>query len=168
MQNDSNKNTLMFLVCAFAILIGYQFFVLGPQQKQREAELRAKKVAEAQVADAAGHDASARTASPQPLKLSRDAAKAQSPRIAVDTPALSGSIALKGARIDDLWLKRYTQTADKNSPPVELFRPEGAEHAWFADFGWAGRPAAGLPTPRPSGPPRPARCCARHARRPDL
>jgi YidC/Oxa1 family membrane protein insertase len=50
MQNDSNKNTLMFLVCAFAILIGYQFFVMGPQQKQREAELRAKKIAEAQIA----------------------------------------------------------------------------------------------------------------------
>jgi YidC/Oxa1 family membrane protein insertase len=148
MQNDSNKNTLMFLVCAFAILIGYQFFVLGPQQKQREAELRAKKVAEAQVATQPGMTIGA-DGTPQPLKLSRDAAKAQSPRIAVDTPALSGSIALKGARIDDLWLKRFTQTADKNSPPVELFRPEGAEHAWFADFGWAGIAGmTGLPTPQ--------------------
>ena len=134
MQNDSNKNTLMFLVCAFAILIGYQFFVLGPQQKQQEAALRAKKAAEAQIAAQPGMTIGA-DGLPQPLKLSRDQAKAQSPRIAVDTPALSGSIALKGARIDDLWLKRFTQTVDKNSPPVELFRPEGAEHAWFADFG---------------------------------
>ena len=38
MQND-NKNTLMFIVSAFAILIGYQFFILGPQQKQAEAQL---------------------------------------------------------------------------------------------------------------------------------
>jgi YidC/Oxa1 family membrane protein insertase len=148
MQNDSNKNTLMFLVCAFAILIGYQFFVMGPQQKQREAELRAKKVAEAQVAMQPGMVIGADGVA-QPLRLSRDAAKAQSPRITVDTPALSGSIALKGARIDDLWLKRFTQTADKNSPPVELFRPEGAEHAWFADFGWAGIAGmTGLPTPQ--------------------
>jgi YidC/Oxa1 family membrane protein insertase len=148
MQNDSNKNTLMFLVCAFAILIGYQFFVMGPQQKQREAELRAKKVAEAQVAMQPGMVIGADGVA-QPRTLSRDAAKAQSPRITVDTPALSGSIALKGARIDDLWLKRFTQTADKNSPPVELFRPEGAEHAWFADFGWAGIAGmTGLPTPQ--------------------
>ena len=145
MQNDSNKNTLMFLVCAFAILIGYQFLVLGPQQKAREAELRAKKVAEARLAATPGMTIGA-DGLPQPMKLSRDAAKAESPRIAVDTPALSGSIALKGARIDDLWLKRYTQTADKNSPPVELFRPEHAENAWFADFGWAGANLPGLPT----------------------
>jgi len=148
MQNDSNKNTLMFIVCAFAILIGYQFLVLGPQQRKAEAELRARKAAQAQVAVQPGMTLGA-DGLPQPLKLSRDAAKAQSPRIAVDTPALSGSIALKGARIDDLWLKRYTQTADKNSPPVELFRPEGAEHAWFADFGWAGIAGmTGLPTPQ--------------------
>jgi YidC/Oxa1 family membrane protein insertase len=141
--NDSNKNTLMFLVCAFAILIGYQFFVLGPQQKQHEAQARAQKAAEAKVAAAPGMIIGA-DGTPQPRALTRDQAKAQSPRIAVDTPALSGSIALKGARIDDLWLKRFTQTADKNSPPVELFRPEGAEHAWFADFGWAG--VASAPT----------------------
>ena len=142
---DSNKNTLMFLVCAFAILIGYQFLVLGPQQKQREAELRAKKVAEAQVVMQPGMTLGA-DGTPQPLKLSRDAAKAQSPRLIVDTPALSGSIALKGARIDDLWLKRFGQEAKKGSPPVELFRPEGAEHAWFTDFGWVGMPGMTLPT----------------------
>ena len=67
MQNDSNKNTLMFLVCAFAILIGYQFLVLGPQQKQREAELRAKKAAEAQVAAQPGMTLGA-DGTPQPLK----------------------------------------------------------------------------------------------------
>jgi YidC/Oxa1 family membrane protein insertase len=141
MQNDSNKNTLMFLVCAFAILIGYQFLYAGPAQRKEAAAVQARKAAEAQVALTPGMVVGA-DGKPQPLKLSRDEAKAQSPRIVVDTPALSGSIALKGARIDDLWLKRFTQTADKNSPPVELFRPEGAEHAWFTVFGWAGVPGA--------------------------
>jgi YidC/Oxa1 family membrane protein insertase len=145
MQNDSNKNTLMFLVCAFAILIGYQFLYAGPAQRKEAAAVQARKAAEAQVALTPGMTLGA-DGKPQPLKLSRDQAKAQSPRLVVDTPALSGSIALKGARIDDLWLKRYTQTADKRSAPVELFRPEGAEHAWFADFGWAG--IANAPTPQ--------------------
>jgi YidC/Oxa1 family membrane protein insertase len=140
MQND-NKNTLMFLVCAFAIFIGYKFFVLDPQQQKAEAEFKAKKAAAAQVAMQPGMVVGA-DGLPQPRKLSRDEAKAQSPRVAVDTPALSGSIALKGARLDDLWLKRYTQSVDKNSPPVELFRPEGAQNAWFADFGWTGIPGA--------------------------
>ncbi|MGR4862304.1 membrane protein insertase YidC [Caulobacter sp. LARHSG274] len=147
MQNDTNKNTLLFFVCALAILFGYQFLVMGPQQKQHEAELRAKKAAEAQIAAQPGMTIGA-DGQPQPMKLSRDQAKAESPRIAVDTPALSGSIALKGARIDDLWLKRYTQEVAKTSAPVELFRPEHAENAWFADFGWAGANLPGLPTPQ--------------------
>ena len=121
MQNDSNKNTLMFLVCAFAILIGYQFLYAGPNQRKEAAAFQAKKAAEAQAALAPGMVVGA-DGTPQPLKLSRDAAKAQSPRIAVDTPALSGSIALKGARIDDLWLKRYTQGVAKTSPPNMIAR----------------------------------------------
>ncbi|MBC7667518.1 MAG: membrane protein insertase YidC, partial [Gemmatimonadaceae bacterium] len=143
--NDNNKNTLIFLVCAFAILIGYNFFYMEPQQKKAAAALQAKKIAEAQVALQPGMTLGPNGA-PQSVKLSREDAKAQSPRIAVDTPALSGSIALKGARIDDLWLKRYTQELSKTSAPVELFRPEGMEFAWFADFGWVGSNLPGLPT----------------------
>ena len=135
MQQNDNKNTMAFIAVAFVILIGYQFLVLGPQQKRAQAELQAKKAAEAQTAAKAGVTLDA-SGNPAPMRLSRDAAKAQSPRIAVDTPSLSGSIALKGARIDDLLLRKYAETTDKGSPPVELFRPEGAEHAWFADFGW--------------------------------
>ena len=37
-------------------------------------------------------------------------------------------------------------TIDKNSPPVELFRPEGAKQAHFAEFGWTGVPDAPTPT----------------------
>ena len=146
MQND-NKNTLMFIVSAFAILIGYQFFVLGPQQRKAEAEARARKVAQQQAAATPGVTLDA-NGNPAPLRLTRDAAKAQSPRVVVDTPSLSGSIALKGGRIDDLFLRKYAETTAKTSPPVELFRPEGAEHAWFADFGWAGANLPGLPDSR--------------------
>lgn len=148
MQNDSNKNTLMFIVSAFAILIGYQFLILGPQQQKAEAQLAAKKAAEAQVMATQPGVVLGPDGRPAPLKLSRDAAKGQSPRLQVETPALTGSIALRGARIDDLLLKRYDQTTTKGSPPVELFRPEGAEHAWFADFGWAGANLPGLPDSR--------------------
>ena len=73
-------------------------------------------------------------------------ALAQSPRVAIATPRLSGSINLRGGRIDDLLLTAYPQTIDKNSPPVRLFTPSGAEAAYFSQFGWTGADAPGPDT----------------------
>ncbi|MES2032813.1 MAG: membrane protein insertase YidC [Pseudomonadota bacterium] len=140
MQNDS-RNTIVFVVIAAIILIGYQTFILGPANQKRAAELKNEQRAAVEA------QTKAPTANSAPVLVSRDAAKAASPRVTVDTPALAGSLRLQGARIDDLFLKGYRETLDKNSPPVELFRPEGAEHAWFAEFGWTGQNVPGLPTP---------------------
>jgi YidC/Oxa1 family membrane protein insertase len=62
----------------------------------------------------------------------------ETPRVAIDTPKLAGSINLKGARIDDLVLKAYGQTVAKNAPPVRLLSPLGSPEAYYAGFGWTG------------------------------
>lgn len=74
----------------------------------------------------------------------REAVLRESPRIAVQTPKLQGSIALRGARIDDMVLPTYRQTIAKDSPPVRLFSPSGTTDAYFAALGWSG---AGVKTP---------------------
>jgi YidC/Oxa1 family membrane protein insertase len=68
--------------------------------------------------------------------MTRDAALAGSPRIAIDSPSVRGSIALKGARIDDLALVKYCETVDPNSPPIVLLAPSGSPHPFYAEFGW--------------------------------
>ncbi len=68
----------------------------------------------------------------------RAAVLAESPRVAIRTPRLGGSIALKGARIDDLLLTTYGETIAKGSPPVRLLSPGGTQDAYFAGFGWSG------------------------------
>ncbi|HWU96466.1 MAG TPA: membrane protein insertase YidC, partial [Sphingomonas sp.] len=72
---------------------------------------------------------------------------AESPRVAIETPSLKGSINLKGARIDDLVLVKYDETTAKNSPPIHLLSPNGAQGAYFAEFGWSG---AGVQAPNAS------------------
>lgn len=69
----------------------------------------------------------------------------ETPRVAIRTPRLTGSINLKGARIDDLVLANYRETIKAGSPNIRLLSPSGAPNAYFAGFGWSG--GAGLPGP---------------------
>ncbi|RAK57813.1 membrane protein insertase YidC [Phenylobacterium deserti] len=140
MQDDSSRNTIIFLVCALGLFILYQMFVLEPAAKRRQAEAaRARPAAEAPLTPGAP------AAAAEAAGLTRPQAVAASPRVPIATPALRGSLSLRGARIDDLYLTQYRETVAKNSPPVELLRPEGAPHAWFAEIGWAGANVPGLP-----------------------
>jgi YidC/Oxa1 family membrane protein insertase len=147
MQNDT-KNMIAFAIIAGALMIAYQVFILEPQAKLAAA---ARARAEAAAAAAPGLPNAAApgvpAASPLHPDLSRPAALALTPRVRIDTPTLAGSISLRGARLDDLFLKDYHVTADKRSPEVELLRPEGMADAYFAEQGWVGGGPAGAPTP---------------------
>jgi len=48
MQNESSRNTIIFIVCAVAILVLYQIFVLDPAAKRRQLD-QAQAVAMAQA-----------------------------------------------------------------------------------------------------------------------
>jgi YidC/Oxa1 family membrane protein insertase len=139
MDRDSLRNTITFIVLSVIILIAYQTFVLGPQAAKRAAEQRAH---------AAATPAQTLTGPAANGFLTPAQALAGSPRIRIDTPKLSGSIALAGARFDDLSLNLYHDTIDPKSHAVQLLRPYGAESAFYAAFPWVGsdgRPAPGLP-----------------------
>src|SRR3546814_21027152 len=72
---------------------------------------------------------------------------AEGRRVPIATPALSGSINLVGARIDDVTLTNYRQTIDTDSPPVRLFAPAGTSAAYFASLGWS---VQGVEAPDPA------------------
>ena len=148
-----HKNTVLAIVLSLLVVVGWQYFIGYPQmQRQREqAELKqqeqsqtqpgATQPATGQPATPQGGPPSVTAPSGQPAAASREAVLASSPRVAVDTPRLAGSVALKGGRIDDLSLQQYRETIDPNSPPIVLFSPSGAPDAYYAEFGWV--PAAG-------------------------
>ena len=81
------------------------------------------------------------------LPKSDETVLAQSARIEIDTPRLSGSINLTGARIDDLHLNDYRETLDKDSPTIVLLSPSGSSKPYYAEFGWVdGGTGTDLPT----------------------
>jgi len=144
MQNENSRNTIIFFVCAALIMGVYYFMVMRPQAEMR----RQQQVVAAEQKLATG-DAGASTASrPEAFVTDRAQALGTAARVPIQTATLKGSLSLQGARIDDLYLTGYKETLDRNSPPVELFRPQGMEHAYFAQFGWSGpNVPGGVPGP---------------------
>ncbi|MGK6323454.1 membrane protein insertase YidC [Sphingomonas sp. DT-51] len=131
-MKDESKNFVLFAVIAALILFGWplvqnRFFPTAnpPATKVEQGKSRALPQP--------GADPTAD--SPAALR-DRQQVLAESPRVRIETPALKGSINLKGARIDDLVLTRYNETVAKDSPPIRLFSPAGTQDAYFAAFGW--------------------------------
>jgi YidC/Oxa1 family membrane protein insertase len=145
---DDQKNLLLALVLAGIVLIGWQYFFAGPQL-ERQRQLAQQQQQQSQQLPPSTQPGSspqvAPGAAPQTPGLpgaaptvTREAALAASPRIRIDTPRLSGSLALMGGRIDDLALVQYRETVDPNSPPIVLLAPSGSPEPFYAEFGWTG------------------------------
>lgn len=69
-------------------------------------------------------------------KVDLKSALASPDRVAIDTPRLAGSINLVGARVDDIVLKDYRETVEKDSGLVRLFAPEATATPYYAEFGF--------------------------------
>ena len=142
MDEKQNKNFIIAIVLSMLVVLTWQVFYALP--KMEEDKLRRDRL-EQQAAEQPGaaSGTTAGTVAPSlPTAVSvykpREEVLKTNPRVAIDTPALQGSISLKGARFDDIVFKRLNETSAKGSPKVKLFTPVGAEHAHYADFGWAG------------------------------
>ncbi len=152
MDDKQNKNFMLAVVLSMLVVAAWSYFVAWPRahQEQLRREMEAKQAAEqtqtapapagspvAGQAPAAGSSAPAATGAPSPaIFISRSAALQASPRIEIDAPSVTGSIALHGGRFDDVVLKNYHETVDPKSPNVVLLSPQGFKDGYHADFDW--------------------------------
>ena len=142
-MND-NRNLFVAIALSALLLVGWQYFIAAPQLKAeqtRQALLAAqqKKPQEApSVAAPAAVNIAPEAVSKAPAPLSRaEALKRSGARIAIRTPTVDGSFLLKGARFDDLKLKKYRETVDPKSPEIDLLAPSGTAYPYFAEFCWS-------------------------------
>jgi YidC/Oxa1 family membrane protein insertase len=138
-MNESNRNMIIAIVLSVVVLLGWQFFVAGPQlqKQQQQAALEQQQASAANpgLATTASSTAPGSTATPAatgtpaaaPAIVDRAQAIAATQRVAIDTPSVKGSINLTGGRLDDLELKKYTETVDPTSPIITLLSPSGVE-----------------------------------------
>src|ERR1700688_2378492 len=160
-----NRNTILAVILSGLVLIGWQYFFNIPQmEKQRAAQQAQSEMVNpapqagstttpatapetsAAPAPSAGAPAANHPASSAPA-VSRDTAIAATPRIKIETPRVSGSISLKGARIDDLSLVQFRDTVDPLSPAIVLFSPSGTANPYYAEFGWVAASGSAVKIP---------------------
>jgi YidC/Oxa1 family membrane protein insertase len=163
---EEHRNTILAILLSVIVLVAWQFFVGLPQMEKQKAAQEAQKQAQTRTqqqpatAPVPGPDgrpvpgATPTPGAPAPGQLrpgaqAREALLAASPRIAIETPRIRGSIALRGARIDDVSLKGYRETVDPKSPNIVLFSPSGSAHPFYAELGWVSTAAASVKLPGP-------------------
>ncbi len=148
-MNDQ-KNTILALILSAIVLFGWQ--QLFPQKQRQEELQRQGQITQVQpapqatpgqtpgaapVAPGAAPQVPAQPGATAPVEQkSREAIIRSTERIAIDTPRIKGSIALKGGRIDDVSLAQYHETVDPSSPAIVLLSPSGSPQPFYAEFGW--------------------------------
>jgi YidC/Oxa1 family membrane protein insertase len=148
------KNLILAIVLSAIIMIGWQFYAvetMPPPSQQESVEAsnagqpgtapglpatpdgQNKKGAAGQAVPVPG------VAAPVPAIVEaaqRKAAMEKSPRLKIQSPRVSGSVSLTGARFDDLTLIDYRETIEEDSEIISLLLPFGAPKPYYADFGW--------------------------------
>ena len=159
MMKEDNRNLLLAITLSVVVLFGWQYFYGVPQMEKQKQIAQQNQQAQSQTAPvpapgaapvpgaAPGQTAAPAVAPATGAVLTRDQALAQSPRVRIDTPKIAGSLALTGARLDDISLKAYRETVDPNSPIIVLLSLLGGPNGYYSDFGWVAAPGANVSLP---------------------
>ena len=157
-----NRNFLIAIFLSLLVFAGWQYFVLEPQMEAERARQEAAAQSEAAEDTARAEEAPGdvrlpsveepvqrlgQGASQASASMAREDALAASPRVAIRSDELDGSISLRGARFDDLKLRNYRTTVDPASPEVSLLMPAGTQAPYFAEFGFIPAPGANVNLP---------------------
>jgi YidC/Oxa1 family membrane protein insertase len=143
---DQQRNLIIAIALSIAILLGFEYF-FGQRQQTHPPAPATHTNAPSTPGTPSTATPSAPGAATAPEAKPREQVLAGSPRVAIETPSLKGSISLIGARLDDLILPKYRETVDPESPPIVLLSPDGGEHPYFIEHGWVTAPDSAVKVP---------------------
>ncbi|PUB14184.1 membrane protein insertase YidC [Yoonia sediminilitoris] len=137
-MDDQNKNLILATVLSFAVILAWTLIFPPPEAPvDVPAEVAGETatgstvpIVESGTGDGAVSGGAADPTAP--------ADRADAARVVIETAQFSGSLSLRGGRIDDLALTNYRETLDPGADTVRLMRPVGETDAYLALFGWTG------------------------------
>ena len=150
-MDDQNKNLIIATALSFVVILVW--FVLFPPP---EADTPIDGASIFQTAPADGTlvtpsaDVPAAAVTETASAATTPSALENAPRVAIETPRVSGSLSLLGGRIDQLSLVDYKTSLDADATIVEILFPATEPNAQYALHGWAA--AAGVDPTAVPGP----------------
>ena len=118
------KTLLLAIVASLAILLSFQF--LFPSEEKKISKEKTE------YQDSVTPIPEQKKTIPIPRKEIIN----KTSRLNINNQFVAGSLALTGARIDDIILKKYYENLEKDSENIKLFSPKGSNNPYFSEHGW--------------------------------
>ena len=128
---DNQKNLLLAVVLSVVILVGFDFF-FKTEKKQLPENINTNETILTDQSKAKAGDENVPTINIE----STEQNKVKEKRIKFESQRLIGSINLVGATVDDLLLKDYFETINKEKY-INILSPENSLSPYFLRIGWA-------------------------------
>jgi len=125
------KNILVAVVLSTLIIVGWQVLVVDPELKKEQAQ-----IVKTEQSKPSAPSLNNKTKIPQ-KKITRSEAVTSELRVKLENSQITGSISLNGGLIDDVTLKNYKESLDKNSKQVVILNPKKMGTGYYLESGWA-------------------------------
>lgn len=132
-MNPETRNLVAAISLSMAVLIGYQLLFVDPKKDQIIQENVVNNLSDSSNIPIPSNDNS--------LTVTSENNKTEKfknvPRVQLNSNETSGSISLKGARIDDITLTQYRETLDADSSLINLLLKSNEKNPYFIEHGWS-------------------------------
>ena len=132
-MNPETRNLVAAISLSMAVLIGYQLLFVDPKKDQSIQENVVNNLSDNSNIPIPSNDNS--------LTVTSENDKTEKiknvPRVLLNSNETSGSISLKGARIDDITLTQYRETLDADSSLINLLLKSNEKNPYFIEHGWS-------------------------------
>jgi len=132
-MNPETRNLVAAISLSMAVLIGYQLLFVDPKKDQLIQEKVVNNLSDNSNIPIPSSDSSVTVASED----SKTENFKTVPRVLLNSKETSGSISLRGARIDDITLTQYRETLDADSSLISLLLKSNEKNAYFIEHGWS-------------------------------
>ncbi len=135
MHPQDKRNLIIFAVLSIGMWLSYDYFIGRPHAEQMRRAAEQARLNTAVVEQVAAVQ----------IRPVEDVV-GETPRVEIKTPALTGSINLRGARLDDIKLEDYYKTVERKEH-VHVLSPARTPHPRYVETGWtaAGDLAKNIP-----------------------